>query len=97
MAYATVADALKEGVPSTFAPDVIQAQLDLWSKFIDDATRQWFEPRFKQFLPHGKTALVLFLPVPIISVDAVYINGDFTNIIPSTFYTVYNANDGTRD
>lgn len=97
MAYVTVQDARDAGVPSSFTPEQIQPHLDLWSKFMDDATRQWFEPRFKQLLLDGNNARVLFLPVPIISVDAVYINGNFVDVVPPDYYTVYNVVDGMRD
>lgn len=96
-AYATVADARTEGVPTTFTDQQIQAQLDQWSNFIEDATRQWFEPRHRKLELDGNNARVLFFPVPIIKIDQVWINGDFVNELPNRFFKVYNRNQADAD
>jgi len=96
MAYATVADARAEGVPNSITPEAIQKQLDKWSEFIDAATKQWFEPRAKSLCLDGNDSRVLFLPVPIIQIDALYLNNSPDPSDP-THYSVYNRRDSERD
>lgn len=95
--YATVADARKEGVPTSITDDVIQPKLDRWSRFIDDATRQWFESRALTLDLDGNDSRVLFLPVPIIKLDSLYMNSDFTNVVDPKLYAAYSRKDAARD
>lgn len=97
MPYATIADARAEGVPNTITDDKIQPLLDRWSSFIDEATHQWFEPRSMELMMDGTESRTLFLPVPIISLDALYINGDFTNPLSTNLYGVYANKTPIRD
>lgn len=95
--YATLADARAEGVPTTIIDSVVQAKLDQWSQFVDEATKQWFEPRAVTLMLDGNNSRTLFLPVPIITVTALYMNSDFTNVISPNLYAVYNRQDAARD
>lgn len=97
MAYATVADARAEGVPNTILDAAIQAQIDIWSQFIDKACRQWFESRAVTLDLDGTDARVLFLPVPIISLTSLFVNSDFTTALPTTHYKVYSHQTQLRD
>lgn len=97
MSYATVADALDEGVPTAIPDSTIQQELDTWSQFIDRACRQWFEPRSYTFDCDGNDSNRLFFPVPIISVTALYVNGDFTNVLDPARYRVYNSRNMAQD
>ena len=96
-AYVTVAEARAQGVPETITSAILEAQLKLQSEFIDIATRQWFEPRYSQLALDGSMSCTLFLPVPIIKLDALYINSNFTNMVDPSMYVVYDRRDALRD
>lgn len=95
--YASLADARNEGVPVSISDGDVQEQLDRWTDFIDAATKQWFEPRTLTLLLDGNNSRTLFLPVPIITLDELYMNNDFTNKVDSKLYAVYNRRDAARD
>lgn len=93
----TVAEARAQGVPSTIDDADIQEQLDRWSEFMDAATKQWFEARTLSLMLDGNNSRTLFLPVPIITVTALYVNSNFTNPLTANLYAVYNRRDALRD
>jgi hypothetical protein len=95
--YATVADMRCEGVPSRYPDDVVLDKLKQASQYINLATKQWFESRAMEIIMDGNDSRTLFLPVPIISVHHLYMNGDFRNHVPQNIYVVYNGNNATRD
>jgi hypothetical protein len=97
MPYATVADARAEGVPVSIVDATIQTQLDRWSKFIDEATHQWFEPRTLSLLLDGNDSRTLFLPVPIISLTSLFMNANFTTAVSPALYAVYSSQTALRD
>lgn len=97
MGYVTVDEARDEGVPVSITDDAIQAQIDRWSSLIDKACRQWFEPREVTIDLDGNDSRLLHLPVPVIELTALYMNGDFTNAIPADRYKVYNNANAIRD
>jgi len=68
--YCLVADIRAEGVTEDDASDerLIQV-IDAQSKFIDEATGWWFEPREMTFDLDGRGSSVLFLTMPIIAVS----------------------------
>jgi len=101
-AYVTLAEARLAGIPGptgagAIADDVVQEQLIRWSEFIDAATKQWFESRYVSMKLDGNDSRTLFLPVPIISVERVYMNSNFTNPIDANLFAVYNRRDSLRD
>jgi hypothetical protein len=67
----------------------INASIDLFSKFIDRVTRQWFEPRTLTVYLDGNGGNTIYLPVPVISITSMYTNSDFTNALETTEYAVY--------
>lgn len=97
MAYATVSDARAAGFPVTISDPTIQAELDTWSQFIDKACRQWFEPRTLTIDLDGVDSRVLHLPVPVISLTSLYMNADFTTVVPTTAYKLYTNCTAVRD
>jgi len=94
MGYITVAEARAEGIPVPPAgpSDVqLQAAINTWSQFIDKACRQWFESRSLTLLVDGNSSDILFLPIPILTITGLYINGDFTTVLDPMYYEVYNG------
>jgi hypothetical protein len=89
--YLTVTDAKTLGsLPVAVTDDEIVASILVWSEFLDQATRQWFEPRSLDIKVDSHSGRTLFIPIAIISVSALYVNGDFTNAISTSEYEVYN-------
>src|SRR5262245_44357818 len=97
MAYATVADARTEGVPTSIVDATVQAQINRWSQFIDKACRQWFESRAVTIDLDGNDSRLLHLPVPVITLTALYMNGDFDNAVDTDNYKVYSNQTAVRD
>jgi len=97
MPYVTLADLRDAGVPISITDNQITPLINRWSAFIDEATHQWFEPRQMELMIDGTTARVLFLPVPIVTLDALYINNDFTNPLSTNLYAVYANKTALRD
>jgi hypothetical protein len=97
--YATLAEIRAAGVDETQADDAtVIASIALWQQFIDEATGQWFYSKDLDFKIDGTDAAVIWLKPPIISVSALYVNGDFTTALNSDYYVVYNnLGDGVRD
>jgi hypothetical protein len=92
--YIAVQDVYDAGVSTGIPEGNVQDSIDLWSAFIDRVTRQWFEPRQKVLLLDGSGSDTLFLPVPIIALTAIYLNGDFRTPVNLDELTVY---DGSSD
>lgn len=92
MAYVTLADfrALTGLALPKFTDDMIKSALKLATEIIDTATRQWFEPRALDVRLDGNGTSTLFLNVPIIEVDTLYINGSTTPAERDS-YRVYNG------
>lgn len=100
--YVTVAEARAQGVPEPPAPggisnDILAAELLRQSEFIDAATKQWFESRYKSLKLDGNDSRTLFLPVPIIEVQRFYLNSNFTNPIGLDQLSIYDRRDSVRD
>ncbi len=91
MGYTTV-DAVKASYGANPPADAdIEASIALWSAFVDRETRQWFEEREGTYYFDGDGTNVIFLPIPIIEVTALYTAGDFDNPLDTTSYIVYNS------
>lgn len=97
MGYCTVQDVRDQGLTDTSAyPDAtVQAAIDLASQYIDRATRQWFDVRARTVTIYGNDSDRLFLPVPIVSVTDLFINGRFdaADKLAAEDYTVFNGRD----
>lgn len=97
MAYATIQEGRDFGITVEMASDeALAAALELWSRVIDRACRQWFEPRSLDFKIDGTGTSELHLDVPVISVSALYVNGD-TTALPADQFVVYNTATGYPD
>lgn len=88
--YVTVAEVRAEGAPSTVDDTRLQILIDTYKQLIETATGQWFESRALTALLDGTDANILFLPVPVIALTALYVNEDFVNPVPVADYRVYN-------
>lgn len=76
MSYATIADARAEGVTTEQAADPrLQCLLDDASRYIDDATGQWFEPRAATLRLDGTGLDWLALPSPPVALTGVALDG----------------------
>lgn len=97
--YTTLADVRAAGITVTQADDAtVIAAIKQWSQFIDRACRQWFEPRYIDTKLDGNDTRVLWISVPIIGVDALYMNGDWDNAVETEAYEIYNnLGRGLRD
>lgn len=91
MGYVTIAEARAEGVPDPPDDTLLQAAIDLWSNYIDEACHQWFDERSVTLLLDGPGAPTLFLPVPIIEVTELYLNENWTVAVDPEFYAVYDS------
>jgi len=88
--YITIADVRAEGVTLPMADDAkITATIAMWQQFIESQTGQWFESRSLTLLLDGTDSDTLFLPVPAISISALYINNDFVNALAAATYSLY--------
>lgn len=90
MAYVTVDEMRDAGVPAGISDDAIRAALDQWQGYIERETRQWFEPRTVTADIDGSDGPLLHLPVPIITLDSLYMNDDMDNVVDAALYRVHN-------
>ena len=61
-----------------------------WQAWFEFRTGQWFYPKELELLLDGNGSRVMWLPVPIIALDELYLNEDFTTALDASEYTVYN-------
>jgi hypothetical protein len=77
MGYATLEDLRSEGFSAEDISDArAQRALDDASALIDAVTGQFFEPRQLTIVLEGRDAPSLWLPVPIIRVDRLLVDGE---------------------
>lgn len=92
MAIITIEDLEAEGME--IAPEdedrIENEVIPRAEQIIEDVTKMWFEERDLEITLDGTGSSTLFLPVPIIEVEALYINDDFTTPLSATAYSVYN-------
>jgi len=89
MGYVTVEDVQQYYGDSPPDEGACVRSIRTWSQFIDRTTRQWFEPRSGEYILDGTGTPTIMLPVPIISVSALYYNNDFVNPVDTEFYRAY--------
>lgn len=90
--YVSLAEARAEGIDETAVPDgQLLALIDLWQRWFDDETRQWFEPRRLEITLDGDGSRMLYFGVPIIAIEALYLNDDFANAVPLDRVRIYNG------
>lgn len=91
MAYVTLQDVRDFGIGADIATDQqVSAAIVLWSQVIDRLTGQWFEPRSMTIRLDGSGRDTLHLPVPIISVSSLKVNGESTALATDR-YTLYTS------
>ncbi len=93
MGYVTVAEARAEGIPTPPSDVKLQTAIDEWSAFVDKACRQWFDSRSLTIYLDGTDCDSLWLPIPIITLTQLFVNGDFTNAVDLALYNIHNARD----
>lgn len=87
-----------EGVPSSISNARLLAAIQTWQTFVERACRQWFYPRAMTWDLDGSGTTLLQLPVPIVSLSALYLNGDFSTPVDPANYVAYTGRGGgTRD
>jgi len=96
--YCTLQDIRDEGITDTELSDDRALKLStLWQRWFEDKTGNFFTPKEDTVDLDGDGSRMLLLPVPIISVDELYINDDFTTVVDPTVYAVYNGRGPVRD
>lgn len=91
MAYVTLQEVRDFGLSEEVASDAqVEAAIELWSVAIDKICGQWFEPREATFRLDGNNKDTLYLPVPVIEVSEMRINGSSVALAASS-YTVYSS------
>lgn len=93
--YITIQEVRDQGVTVAKASDKYVAMLILaWQNWIDHYCRQWFEPREMTWDRDGNGTTLMQLPVPIISLESLYVNRDFDNALDVSRYKVYAGRGG---
>lgn len=97
--YTTLEAVRAAGITVSQASDAaVLEQIVMWSQFMDRACKQWFEPRYLDIKVDGNGARILWLQVPIIGIDELYMNADWVNAVDASYYEVYNnLGDGVSD
>lgn len=96
--YVSLQDLRDEGITTTELSD--ERALSLirgWQSWIEKMTAQFFTPKELTLDFDGNGTRLLQLPVPIIEVTNLYINGDFANVVDPACYTVYNRRGPVTD
>lgn len=89
--YCTIQDIRSEGITEAQASDDRLTELiEMASDYIDFMTKRWFEPRDKTLKLDGTGHDILWLPIPIITVSTVKVDGQ---PLATTSFTAYNRPD----
>jgi hypothetical protein len=87
----SVQDIRDEGIDDTELSNTRALILSYgWQSWIEHMTGRWFYPKSLTMDLDGDGSRVLYLDVPIITLDELYINDDFTTPVDSEYYVVYN-------
>jgi hypothetical protein len=95
--YVDVDDLRAEGVSIPVGGPEEARALDLiktYQQLVDAITGQFFLPRQIALEVDGRGTSLLQLPLPIVSVSALYVNDDFVNAIDAESYVVYDGRGG---
>jgi len=96
-AYIEIEDLEAEGI-AVVDENQVNARIVWWSNIVDRETRQFFGPHEDMTVyANGTGTPVLWLSVPIVEVDALYVNNDFTNALDPAYYVVFNRRNGVTD
>lgn len=92
MSYVTAAELRADaGLDPTAYPDLaIQKAIILATAIFERATRQFFEPRAGTLLLDGDGSNTIHLPIPIVTVGSLFLNGQPTVLDPA-LYSVYSS------
>lgn len=72
--YITVSDLRDEGITESMLSDAkAEEKIAYWSKFIDQITGQWFDPRDRTLFLDAKNSSSLVVGHPIIQIDEAYL------------------------
>jgi hypothetical protein len=89
--YITLSEVRAQGLTTAQASDAeVNAAIDATKQLVDELTGQWFESRALTMLLDGNDTSILHLPVPVIGLTSLFINGDFDNAADPDSYRVYN-------
>lgn len=93
--YLTLQDIRDAGITSLMASDtLVNAAISQACQLIDLVTGQWFEARSGTLLVDGQDSELLQLPVPIISLTSMFLEGSTLAVDPN-YYRVYNGRGPT--
>lgn len=95
--YIDVDDLRAEGLVIPAGGDEEARALDLirtYQQLVDAITGQFFIPRQIELEVDGRGTSLLQLPLPIVSVSALYVNDDIENAVDPEDYIVYNGRGG---
>jgi len=96
--YISIQDIRDEGITETELSDTrAQGLIIGWQSWLEKATGNFFTAKSAIVDFDGDGSRLLQLPVPIISVNNLYINDDFDNAIDVNNYKVYNARGPVSD
>lgn len=88
--YVSIQDLRDEGITEAMLSDSrALALIQLYERYVDQMTGQWFYPRDLEMILDGNGSKLLQLGVPIIRLDELYLN-DGAVALEANFYTVYN-------
>jgi hypothetical protein len=95
--YVTLQDLRDEGFDvSDITDERALFLLRGWQDWFEYRTKMWFLPKYLDFYVDGNGSNVLWLPIPIISIEALYVNEETVATDP-TYYTVYNSRSLIND
>lgn len=91
-------DIRDEGVDETELSDARAIKLSQdWQAWFERMTGNFFTEKASIVDFDGDGSRLLQLPIPIITVNNLYVNGDFNNAVATTTYAVYNGRGPVRD
>jgi hypothetical protein len=91
--YISVSDAIAAGVSPTISVEQINAAILGEQSFIEEYTGVWFEPRHVSVEFDGDGNRHKHFPVPILQVDGLYVNSDFSTAVPEEDYFWHKPGD----
>ena len=95
--YVSLDEMRAEGVPASVSDDVLLSRIRTWQAFVERCTRLWFAPRAFEWVRDGNGTTLLQLPVPIVSVAALYLNGSSSAADPATYRVYAGRGESGRD
>ncbi len=100
MAYATIEDVRDEGVPTEANGGLSDTLLAKWlleaQAIVDRVSRNTFEPVSGTFIFDGNNSHLMHMPIPIISVTSLTVNGN-EDPLDASLFRVYNGRGFPQD